>query len=414
MDAASVAQSAAQLAARHAHHHDECGGGNEYDGRVGVRVSAIFVIMVASALGSILPVWTRPPPPGTTRKRHRFIAIPDWCFFICKYFGTGVIIATAFIHLLAEAQEKLESECLDGPITEYPWTFGIALMTIIVLFYVEFLTLRFASRRGAAKSDLDAHTEKAAAAAAAGVGAAHDHHGQFISGHAHAADHVPRDPTDRLPEQEQAQAQGQAQESAADGSNSSLHGSVEKKPRALEAGRARGDTDISEGESYSSILTGLFVLEFGIIFHSIFIGLTLAVTGSDEFNILYVVLTFHQLFEGLGLGSRLATCPWPGDNARVAYLLAGAFSLTTPIAIAIGMGVRHSYPPNSKSTLMTEGIFNSISGGILLYTGLVELLAHEFIFSPHMQKVASLREVLSAFFLIAAGTALMAMLGKWA
>ena len=36
-----------------------------------------------------------------------------------KYFGSGVIIATAFIHLLSPAFEELGSECLVGTWAEY-------------------------------------------------------------------------------------------------------------------------------------------------------------------------------------------------------------------------------------------------------------------------------------------------------
>lgn len=31
--------------------------------------------------------------------RNRGIGVPAWAFFIAKYFGSGVIIATAFIHV---------------------------------------------------------------------------------------------------------------------------------------------------------------------------------------------------------------------------------------------------------------------------------------------------------------------------
>ena len=33
-------------------------------------------------------------------KRARSLRIPSWIFFSVKHFGTGVIIATAFIHVL--------------------------------------------------------------------------------------------------------------------------------------------------------------------------------------------------------------------------------------------------------------------------------------------------------------------------
>ena len=47
----------------------------------------------------------------------------------------------------------------------------------------------------------------------------------------------------------------------------------------------------------------------GVVVHSVIIGLTLAVT--DEFSTLFVVIIFHQTFEGLGLGTRLAQMPLP-------------------------------------------------------------------------------------------------------
>ena len=159
-------------------------------------------------------------------------------------------------------------------------------------------------------------------------------------------------------------------------------------------------------------MTAIFILEFGVIFHSIFIGLTLAVSG-EEFTVLYIVLVFHQAFEGLGLGARLATASWPKGKGYLPYLLAAGYSVSTPIAIAIGLGVRQSLAPGSPTTLIANGVFDAISAGILLYTGLVELLAHEFMFNPEMQK-AGLRMKGLALLCVAVGAGLMALLGEWA
>jgi hypothetical protein len=49
--------------------------------------------------------------------------------------------------------------------------------------------------------------------------------------------------------------------------------------------------------------------------------------------------------------------------------------------MAIGLGVRTTYDSASQTALLVSGILDAISSGILLYTGLVELLAHEFLFS---------------------------------
>jgi len=223
------------------------------------------------------------------------------------------------------------------------------------------------------------------------------------------------------------------------------YGTVERAPSTHHTpgddhlGHAREHTDNADvdphwtergilPETYSAQLTAIFILEFGVIFHSIFIGLTLAVSGA-EFKTLYVVLVFHQTFEGLGLGSRLSSVPWPKSKRWTPYLLAIGYGISTPIAIAIGLGVRDSYPPGSQTTLIVNGIFDSISAGILIYTGLVELMAHEFMFSPYMLK-APIKVVLSAFGLMCLGAGrlirnttileadkiigLMALLGKWA
>lgn len=126
-------------------------------------------------------------------------------------------------------------------------------------------------------------------------------------------------------------------------------------------------------EEYAAQLTGIFILEFGVIFHSIFIGLTLAVSG-EEFIVLYIVLVFHQSFEGQALGSRLASIEWPQGKRWTPYLLGAGYALSTPIAIAIGLGVRSTFSPGSRDFLIVNGVFDSLSAGILIYTGLVELM----------------------------------------
>lgn len=172
------------------------------------------------------------------------------------------------------------------------------------------------------------------------------------------------------------------------------------------------DHDESSKDMFAAQMTAIFILEFGVIFHSIFIGLTLAVTG-EEFNVLYIVLTFHQTFEGLGLGSRLATAQWPKRKLWMPWALGIAYGVTTPIAIAVGLAVRTTFEPGSPKTMIINGVFDAISAGILIYTGLVELMAHEFMFNQEMRK-SSIKMMLGAFFCMCIGAGLMALLGKWA
>ncbi|KAF9699063.1 hypothetical protein EKO04_003125 [Ascochyta lentis] len=354
-----------------------CEGSNEYDGRMGVRISAVFVILVGSTWGAIFP---------TFAKRARTKLVPAWTFFVAKYFGSGVIIATAFIHLLAPANEALGNPCLVGQTISsdtYPWPEAIALMTAFVMFFLELMTMRYAK-----------------------FGDGHDHdHGDSHShshSHSHSDDHSLEDK--RVPQEEAAPRPSHVRGEDHLGhqrdhvDNSTLSPNWE-----------------SQGiipETYAAQLTAVFILEFGVIFHSIFVGLTLAVAG-EEFTTLYIVLVFHQTFEGLGLGARLAEVPWPKSKRWTPYLLGLGYGISTPIAIAIGLGVRTTFAPESATTLIVNGVFDSISAGILIYTGLVELMAHEFMFSPYMQK-GPVSRTLYAFGLMLLGAGLMALLGYWA
>jgi solute carrier family 39 (zinc transporter), member 1/2/3 len=55
--------------------------------------------------------------------------------------------------------------------------------------------------------------------------------------------------------------------------------------------------------------------------------------------------------------------------------IAGAllYGVTTPIGIAAGLGVRTTYNPDSTTASIVSGVMDSLSAGILIYTGLVEV-----------------------------------------
>ena len=89
------------------------------------------------------------------------------------------------------------------------------------------------------------------------------------------------------------------------------------------------------------------------------------------------------------------------------------YGLCTPVGIAAGLGVRTTYNPGSTTASIVSGVLDAISAGILIYTGLVELLAHEFLFSSEMRE-ASNGKVAYAVGCMALGIGLMALLGRWA
>lgn len=124
-------------------------------------------------------------------------------------------------------------------------------MTIFVLFFAELMTLRYGNFGG--DSDHDAEVAHASRETPSSEGESKLDHNDVDRSRAHS--HIPGEDHD-----------GHRRE----------HKSNDLMPVN---GMAGGFVP----ESYAAQMTAVFILEFGVIFHSIFIGLTLAVAG-DEFN----------------------------------------------------------------------------------------------------------------------------------
>ena len=133
--------------------------------------------------------------------------------------------------------------------------------------------------------------------------------------------------------------------------------------------------------AFEQQIAAFLILEFGVIFHSVIIGLTLGTAGS-EFGALFPVIVFHQSFEGLGIGARLSAIPFPKRLSWMPWVLCTAYGLTTPIAVAIALGIRTTYNAGSFTANVVSGLLDSTSAGILLYSGFVELIARDFLFNP--------------------------------
>jgi zinc transporter ZupT len=109
---------------------------------------------------------------------------------------------------------------------------------------------------------------------------------------------------------------------------------------------------------YRKMSLNITMLEGGILFHSVFVGMTISITNGG-FIILLIAILFHQMFEGLGLGSRIAAVPYPPKSIRP-WVLVVAFGTTAPIGQAIGLAARGSYDPDSAFGLIIVGVFNAM------------------------------------------------------
>lgn len=348
-------------------------GENEYNGWLGARISSIFVIMAVSTCFTLFPVLA---------KRFPRLRIHKYVYAVARYFGTGVIVATAFIHLMDPAYGSIGgTSCVGstGNWSLYAWCPAIMLTSAVITFLVDL----FCSM----------HVEQK-------YGISLEHGGDEVE------DAIIR---------KQYNGDIERPVTVEDVSDSTSQNGGKQFDRDAKSVHVDTDSDISSIHarvSFQSEFAAFLILEFGILFHSVMIGLTLGSTG-DEFATLYPVLVFHQSFEGLGIGARLSAIEFPKGKKWWPYPLCIAYGLTTPIAVAIGLGVRTTYKDNSYTVQVVSGVLDSISAGILLYTGFVELLAKDFVFNPKRTK--SMKEMFFIYIhALLWGAGLMALLGKWA
>ena len=157
------------------------------------------------------------------------------------------------------------------------------------------------------------------------------------------------------------------------------------------------------------------LLEAGILFHSIFIGMAVSVATGTSFVVLLVAISFHQTFEGFALGSRIASLipDLFSPSSTKPWLMCLAYGTTTPIGQAIGLFMHNLYDPASTTGLLMVGITNAISSGLLLFAGLVELLAEDFLSETSYETLRGKRRI-EACIAVAGGALLMALVGAFA
>lgn len=306
-------------------------------------------------------------------KPYREGSIRDWVLTAGKFFGTGVILATAFIHMLPEALERFGSECLGEGWHSYH-AFG-GLFCMLASFFLQIIEL-------AALSNLDAIAKKNAhaTAAAAALGAS-------------GASSVDKNGISEKNQTIPAQTSITHYEHDHTGIN--------------EDGHVHSAGFLEHEQSIRNI--GTFILELGIVMHSIIIGITLGTVDNAAFQTLLIALVFHQFFEGIALGTRINDLQCKSWKKPI--FMGILFILMTPIGVAIGIGIRSTLNP--PATILAQAILDSLSAGILLYNAYVSLMSIEINHNIGFRKSSMQRKVF-CFFCMYVGAAIMSVLGMWA
>ncbi|KAI9196422.1 hypothetical protein LWI28_023797 [Acer negundo] len=331
-----------------------------------LKFVSIFVIFFTSVVGISLPV--------LLARYFQGRPIYDKAILLIKCFAAGVILSTSLVHVLPDAFQAL-SDCQVA--TKHPWRdFPFSGLVTLVGALTALLVDVTAS----------AHVEN---------GHGHGHgHGQSSSSSSNSS-YLPVGTQEELSgkrgvELEKVEIVGSVQEIIITKNDEKNEELILKMKQKL----------VSQ------------VLEIGIIFHSVIIGVTMGMSQNQcTIKPLVVALAFHQIFEGMGLGGCIAQAGF--DFGTVAYMCF-MFSVTTPMGIVLGMIVFSvtGYDDSSPNALIMEGLLGSLSSGILIYMGLVDLIAADFFHNKLMNSQTWLKK--ASFIALVLGSTSMSILAIWA
>ncbi|CAA6672807.1 unnamed protein product [Spirodela intermedia] len=322
---------------------------------------AIAVILVSSVAGVTLPLV------GTS---WRFLRAESGLFVVSKAFAAGVILATGFVHVLADSQEALTDPCLPRfPWSAFPFPGFFAMVSALGTLVVDFVGTQFYERKHRVENN---NARKAARDEENTVG--------LLSATA-----------------------GDKQHEEEDGGG--LHIGV---PHAHDAGHHHGHSHGGASSHLRHVVVSQ-ILELGIVSHSVIIGLSLGVSLSPcTIRPLIAALGFHQFFEGFALGGCISQAKFRSTATAV---MAFFFAVTTPAGIAAGTAVASFYNPNSPRALVVEGVLDAVSAGILIYMALVDLIAADFL---SRSRSCNGRVQVSSFLALFLGAITMSVLALWA
>lgn len=324
------------------------------DAAATLKLISMFVIFFTSVVGISAPVML-------ARLFHGK-PLYDKAILIIKCFAAGVILSTSLVHVLPDAFDAL-SDChvsSHHPWKDFPFSGLITLIGVLTALLVD-LT---------ATSHVDGYSH----------GHGHGNGNKEVSGYT------------RIGESEE----------------------LKKSVVEIEVVEAEEERRRLKEEEMVKMKQKMVsqVLEIGIIFHSVIIGVTMGMSQNKcTIKPLVVALAFHQIFEGMGLGGCIAQAGFRfGTTAYMCFM----FSVTTPMGIVLGMILFSvtGYDDSSSNALILEGLLGSLSSGILIYMGLVDLIALDFFHNKLMSSETWIKK--TSFLALVLGSTFMSILALWA
>jgi hypothetical protein len=252
------------------------GGVDKGQYNTGLHVAALFIIWFVSTLGCAFPIMAAKFP--GLRMPRRF-------FFVVRHFGTGVLIATAFVHLLPTAFVSLGNPCLGTFWTE-DYTAMPGAIALAAIFLVTIIEMVFHPSRHIPPVHIVAKSRK--------------QEGDNTESN-DSEGHPIRD-MGPLRGRSSSMAQGLSQMNQAVLAQVSSRGqadepAVAKTPSyrvSLEEQDQVTQAVLSPDQKRKKDQLQCILLEMGILFHSVFIGMALSVSIGNDFIVLLIAIIFHR------------------------------------------------------------------------------------------------------------------------
>ncbi|KAF9915644.1 high-affinity Zn(2+) transporter zrt1 [Lobosporangium transversale] len=447
-----------------------------------LHIIGVFIILAASTTGVFMPVMASCIRHRCRSYHHLYPShstrylFPEKLLILGKHFGTGIILATAFIHMMPTAMSNLSSPCLSSFFSENYTALGglFILSSSLFMHWMEFVAVERTQKRLQEAAVLEGllispvpnhktHQEDICSCAERDVGRIDvdlDDLGTTGLATVPCSRHIATILNETICKQQACTSVSSCdldhsiivgELNGADSlspSRSPLKASALSNPPSCKKKlkiqfASYGTIPIVKNDHDAQDITKLTahhhrrcLKETG---HSHVHDLEL-LDGSQRRISTYILeagIAAHSVIVGISLGvssgteflGLLAALAFHqffegfALGARIAdlefektythYLLALVFSLTMPIGAAIGIGISSSYNPYSASTILIEGIFDAISTGILLYMGYVNLLAVEFNMNGEIRK-ESTKVKSMCFISLWTGVAAMAIIGVYA
>ncbi|KPA74602.1 putative mitochondrial iron/zinc transporter protein-like protein [Leptomonas pyrrhocoris] len=398
---------------------------------VGLHVFAIFLILFISMLGTAMPIMTK------------YIALfreNPFAFTVGKTAATGVLLSVSTIHLIHEGAEAFREECVYAFFKDYePFYFLFALIAVLVMQAIDLQLAAVAERwlkknhqQNAASSEVVIVSDfPEDSAAAAGVPDAAGADRRALANECDAASQAsPTSPGVQKSAVDDQRARRNSSGSERDKTtvglsdaaavsalgndhHSDLHAHADGECEAHGHQHLVVTVPMDMG-SIRRVIAAV-CMEFGVTLHSVFVGLAIGLTTDTELKPLLFALVFHQLFEGMAMGSRLVDAKFEGN---LETYLALVFSVSAPAGMAaatIAVSVSRDAMTGSGFVTMMA-ILDSLCGGILLYLAFTLLLG-DFVADMKLFCADDLPGRRSRKIILFAalwfGMGLMAFVGKW-